>query len=126
MVLGFRSHIPGEPALQGMQRLILALTVLLSACVLEEATDEDIAEGEVESASATSGPTIVALTDGQSVTVSGAANTIKYFKLEVPAGFDHVTYVRSGYLSGGGKVYMRRNQLTSPSLHDCTNSIYQS
>ncbi|MBA3504008.1 MAG: hypothetical protein H0T65_26845 [Deltaproteobacteria bacterium] len=91
----------------------------LSACVLEEATDEDITEVESESATATP---ITTLTDDDAVTVSLAPNTIRYFKLEVPSGFDRVSVYRSGYISSGPRFYMRRNQLPTPTNYDCTNS----
>ena len=110
-----------------MQRFALTIACLLAACVLDEATPEDVAEseGEVESAATTIGPAITTLTDGVPVTVSAAANTVRYFKLDVPAGFDHMSVRRSGYLSGSGTFYMRRNQLPGPTNYDCTSSIYQ-
>lgn len=104
-----------------MTRLACAL-LLLSACVLDEATEDDIAEGEIESASTTGGPTITTLTDDTAVTVSLPANTIRYFKLEVPSGFDRAGVYRSGWISSGPRFYVRRNQLPSPTNYDCTSS----
>lgn len=101
-----------------MLRLALAV-LLLSACVLEEATDEDIAEVESESATATP---ITALSDDVAVTVALPANTIRYFKLEVPSGFDRAHVYRNGWITSGPRFYMRRNQLPTPTNYDCTNS----
>jgi hypothetical protein len=102
-----------------MTHLALALGLLLSACVLEEATEEDLAE--VESESATPTP-ITALSDDVAVTATFPANTIKYFKLVVPSGFDRVKVYRNGWISSGPRFYMRRNQLPSPTNYDCTSN----
>jgi hypothetical protein len=102
-----------------MTHFALLFGLVLSACVLEETTDEDIAE--VESESATPTP-ITALSDDTPITVSLAANTIRYFKLEVPGGFDRASVYRTGWSSAGPRFYMRRNQLPSPTNYDCTSS----
>ena len=102
-----------------MTRFALALGLLLSACVLDEATDEDIAE--VESESATPAP-ITSLSDDAPITISLTANTIRYFKLEVPGGYDRMSVYRSGWVTAGPRFYMRRNQLPSPTNYDCTSN----
>ena len=99
-------------------RFVVALAFLLSACV-DEATPEDIAEVESE---ATVPSTVTTLTDDAFVTVSLPANSVRYFKLEVPAGFDRVSVYRNGYISSGPRFYMRRNQTPSPTNYDCTSN----
>ncbi len=102
-----------------MTHFVLALGLLVSACVLEEATEADLAEVESESATATP---VTALSDDVPVTATFAANTVKYFKLEVPSGFDRVSVYRNGFASAGPRFYMRRNQLPSPTNYDCTST----
>ncbi|MBA2542963.1 MAG: hypothetical protein H0V17_25175 [Deltaproteobacteria bacterium] len=65
---------------------------------------------------------ITALSDDTAIVISLPANTIKYFKLEVPSGFDRVSVYRNGLISAGPRFYMRRNQLPSPTNYDCTNN----
>lgn len=102
-----------------MTHFVLAVGLLLSACVLDEATEEDLAEVESESVIATP---ITTLSDDTQVTVSLAANSIRYFKLEVPSGFDRVSVYRSGWISSGPRFYIRRNQLPTPTNYDCTSN----
>ncbi len=102
-----------------MTHFALVLGLLFSACVLDEATEEDLAE--VESESATPTP-VTTLSNETAVTIPLPANTIKYFKLEVPSGFDRVSVYRNGYISAGPRFYMRRNQLPSPTNYDCTSA----
>ena len=102
-----------------MQRFALILALLATACVLDEATPEDIAEVESE---ATVPATVTTLTDDTFVTVSLPANSVRYFKLEVPAGFDRVSVYRNGYISSGPRFYMRRDQTPGPTNYDCTSN----
>lgn len=102
-----------------MTHLVLACGLLLSACVLDEATEEDLAEVESESLIATP---VTELSNGVQVTVSFPANSIRYFKLEVPSGFDRTHVFRTGWISAGPRFYIRRNQLPSPTNYDCTST----
>jgi hypothetical protein len=97
--------------------LVLAFLAPLTGCVLDEATPEDLAE--VESEATTIGPTITALVPGQAVTISGVANSIRYFKLDVPADHDHVIASRDGVLSVGADIYMKRGSLPTTTSYDC-------
>jgi hypothetical protein len=101
-----------------MTRFVLALTFLLTAC-LDEATELDLAEVELE---ATVPTPVITLTDDAFVTATLGANTIKYYKLEVPAGFDRVSVYRNGFTSACTGFYMRRNQIPSPTNYDCTST----
>lgn len=103
-----------------MTRFVVALAVLLSACVLDEATEADIEEGEVELESTTSGPTVTELANRETIRISGGANTIKYFKLEVPAGHDYVAVYRSNTsLYVGASIYMKHGSLPTTSSYQC-------
>lgn len=108
-------HIGPGRALQGMTRFALALGLLLTACLDEV----DLAEVELE---ATVPTPVIALADDVFVNVTVPANGIKYYKLEVPAGFDHVSVYRNGWNSIGPRFYMRRNQIPSPTNYDCTSN----
>jgi vibriolysin len=99
-----------------MTRFVLAFALLLSACVLDEATDEDIAE--VESESALPMP-VTELFNGQTMTVTAPANAIRYYKIVVPAGFDHVHMTRAMHFSGSAEMYMKRGALPTPTNYDC-------
>jgi hypothetical protein len=103
-----------------MTRLAVALAFLLSACVLDEATEAELAEGELESESTTSGPTVTELANYETVTISGGVNSIRYFKLEVPAGRDHVVVSRlNTALMIGADIYMKRGGLPTPASYQC-------
>lgn len=103
-----------------MTRLLLAFALAVSACI--DDTELDLALDEIESEAAL--PTsVTTLTDDAFVTVTLAANTVKYFRLEVPAGFDRVSVYRNGWISSGPRFYMRRNQLPSPTNYDCTSNL---
>ena len=100
-----------------MKRFALLALVSLSACVLEEGVEDEL--GEVESEAATTGPTVTELPNYNAVTISGTPNSVRYFKIEVPAGYDHISALRDGPLYVGAHIFMKRGQLPTPSNYDC-------
>jgi len=100
-----------------MTRIAVILAFALTACVLDEATEADIAEVESE---ATIPPPVTELADNQYVTISGAAGSIRYFKIEVPAGYDHLLTYRTNVPARiGADVYVKRGGFPSATSYDC-------
>ncbi len=102
-----------------MKRLVLAslLISFATACIDDptaELTDAELAELESD---ATVPTPVTGVTDGQFVTISGAAGSSRYFKIVVPDGFDHVTAYRS--VSWNSDVYIKRGALPSTTSYDC-------
>jgi len=104
-------------------RLVVVLALLLSACVLDEATPEDMADVESELATR---PPVTTLSNGQLVTIaSAAASSVRYYKLDVPAGYDYVNVWSDGDPFGSGMIYVRRDLLPSPTSYQCAGNIFQ-
>jgi hypothetical protein len=102
-------------------RLMIVL-VLLSACVVETGDDELVTD-DVESEATVPTP-VTALADQQHVTISGAAGSTRYFKIDVPANFDRVYVERTGDgiqtpTHQGADIYMKRGALPSTTSYDC-------
>jgi len=111
-----------------MQRLAkFALLASLSACVTEMGDDSvatDLEETSEVSLEATVPSTITTLANEQRIWISGAANSVRYFKIEVPANFDRVYTNRTGDgiqtpTTQGAHLYMKRGALPTTTSYDC-------